>query len=185
MRLVSSTGIGRDHVIGSAGVLDARTLPARSTATHSEAEGHEIPVSWVIRSMFSGAQAEALVGVPKYTSPALPTARHRDDRGHETAARRVRGSTDTVVFHEFATGAVLDKTLPRSSTATHSEIDSHVSAVRERSIASAWIAGDQVSIAASDALAAIPAAHSATAKPKTARRARDRIDVAPTVVPPQ
>src|SRR5947209_6580797 len=68
-----------------AGWMEVSTLPAWSTATHSDNDGHEIPTRFCPPSTFLTAQADAppAGSVEVTTSPALSTATQSDADGHD------------------------------------------------------------------------------------------------------
>ena len=173
--LEPSTCIGSHDDGVLVGFVDTRTLPASSTATHNEADGHESPFSWRPGPMFSGVHIEFVGAVLEKTLGASSTAKHSAADGQESAVRWLERSVDTVPLHGAFNGAVIEKTLVPLSTATHSGTDWQVSG-RER------VAGGirphrrptyTSGAAACAALAPIPAAHSATASAKAARRPCD------------
>ena len=122
--------------------------------------------------MFPGVHIELVGAVLEKTLGASSTAKHSAAERQLSAVRWLERSVDTVPLHGAFNGAVIEKTLVPLSTATHTGTDWQVSVV------SAWLeesdrTGDAHvnGAAACAALAAIPAAHSATAEMKTLRRA--------------
>jgi hypothetical protein len=122
--------------------------------------------------------------------PVVSTAKHWAADGHDTAVRWgwVAGlSIETGALHAPLAGALLDRKLPASSTATHSVVDWQLTAVTpavpgERS---EWTGAAHVNgVAACAPLAAIPAAHTAAVKATSVRRACVRILVLPIVTTP-
>jgi hypothetical protein len=67
------------------GLVEVRTFPFESTATHSEAEGHEIAASRPPTCTRFQACALAAGVVEVRTSPALSSAAQSDAVGHDTA----------------------------------------------------------------------------------------------------
>ena len=67
--------VGRDH-----------RVPALSTATHNDVEGHDTAETPCPASMFSGALqvGVAAVGSVVTNTHPTPTATHNDSEGHET-----------------------------------------------------------------------------------------------------
>jgi hypothetical protein len=76
-------------------LVELTTFPARSTATHSEADGHEIPLSAPgqgpseVQLGSTAVIVHALLppfgSVEVTTSPRSSTATHKDWDGHEIA----------------------------------------------------------------------------------------------------
>jgi hypothetical protein len=104
---------------GAPGLVDTNTRPASSTATHSDAEGQEIPVSWCPGSTFSLAQLDPPpVGLVELsTSPASVIATHRDADAHDTAV------SSPVLEMGVAVQPELDVNTSSPPTATHSAVD--------------------------------------------------------------
>jgi hypothetical protein len=70
------------------GLVETTAFPALSTATQSDADGHEIPVKMLVPSMLVGALhvGDAAVGsLVSTTFPRLSTAAHNDVDAHDTA----------------------------------------------------------------------------------------------------
>ena len=120
----------------------------------------------------------------------MSTAKHWTADGHETAVRwgAVAGvSIEAGRLHVPLAGALLDRKLPASSTATHSVVDWQLTAVTpsvpgEESECTG--AAHANGAAAWAALAAIPAAHNAATSAARVRRACVRILILPMVTTP-
>lgn len=106
------------------------TLPASSTATHSDASGQETPV--MARPPSIGSGDHAAVPGSRFTNayPRPSTATQRPFAAHETAFRDWPGSI-AAVLHDgaAAVGSRVLRASPCWSTATHSDSDAHETAV--------------------------------------------------------
>jgi hypothetical protein len=122
--------------------------------------------------------------------PVVSTAKHWTADGHETAVRwgAVAGvSIEAGKLQVPLAGALLDRKLPASSTATHSVVDWQLTAVTPSvpGEESEWTGAVHANGAAAWAVpAAIPAAHNEVARATSVRRACVRILVLPMVTTP-
>jgi hypothetical protein len=187
----SMSRAGHETAVRVPGVVDTRTWPVLSAATHSVVVGHETPFSWVVPSMSPLVHAARLAGVAlEWAFPVVSTAKHWAAEGQETAVRWgcVAGlSIEAGRLHAPPAGALLERKLPASSTATHNVVDWQLRAVTPAGpgAESDRTGAAHVNGAAAWAvLAPIPAAHAAAVSAASAHRVCRRILVLPMVTAP-
>jgi hypothetical protein len=156
-----------------AGLVLVNTLPASSTATHSEALGQETPVSPPPPGTEDGDQVAALGPTLANTLPALSTTTQRPPGAQETAFSEWPGSLNVAL--QVGLGLVGLEVLnpaPWWFTATHSDSEAHETAV---GVPPPGIAvEDQVIGDAARADAGASEAHSASATVNAERTMRVR-----------
>jgi hypothetical protein len=113
------------------GSVEVTALPAPSTATHSDADGHDTDASDWPGSTVAAVHVVAFRGLVEVSTRASPsTAAQNRAEGHDTAPGPPLAelSTARIVQLDGVVGWFEVRTLPAVSTATH-QLDGHTIAV--------------------------------------------------------
>src|SRR6478609_8237257 len=117
-----------------AGPVPTSALPWESTATHSDSEAQDTPVSAVVPLMFVSVQVASAPSVGSVVAAALPassTATQNETDGHDTSWNPPGPATCSGALQVVGSaGSVELRTFPTSSTATHSDVDGHETRTR-------------------------------------------------------